>query len=81
MLIFSHDANFLSCNQLSFVRCVSSGLRALGEIWLTAGSRAVTLYGQHGNALHHSLVLENQELALMRQWTFECKFMCSVGTI
>jgi hypothetical protein len=27
-------------------------------------------YGHHGNALRHSLVLENQELALMRQMDF-----------
>lgn len=31
-----------------------------------AGSRAMPLYGQAGNAQRHSLVLENQELAHVR---------------
>jgi hypothetical protein len=41
-------------------------------------------YGQNGNALRHRLVLENQELAHMRQMGIRMQiheFSSSVGTI
>jgi len=37
--------------------------------------------GKHGNALRHSLVLENQELALMRQMDIRMQIHVPSGSV